>query len=106
LDMDAISKTLNDESHHVRVMAAWILYRGGDKVAAQQCWNQLLRESSYASLKIFNIIDWIGDGIEPYADSMKACTFSHGGYVARMQQYVGVADEPAKKKRNKAKSSK
>jgi arylsulfatase A-like enzyme len=100
LNMDVIRKALDDDSHHVRVMAAWILYRGGDKATAQACWNQLLREDSYASLKIFNVIDWIGDGTEPYRDAMSACGFSHGGYVARMQQYVGVASEPEKKRRN------
>ena len=90
--METIRESLDDQSHHVRIMAAWILYRAGDKAAAQACWNQLLAESSYASLKIFNIIDWIGDGVEPYTAAMKACTFSHGGYVARMQQYVGVSE--------------
>ena len=78
VDIDFVREYLNDESHHVRVMAAWILYRSGDKAAAQACWNELLKEGSYASLKIFNIIDWIGDGVEPYKDAMKACEFSNG----------------------------
>ena len=117
LDLDTIAKRLDDESHHVRIMAAWILYRAGAKEAAQACWNELLANSSYASLKIFNIIDWIGDGVAPYATAMKACDFSHGGYVARMQQYTGVREEvkkprkkrqpmPKKTGRNKAKNSK
>lgn len=109
LNMAAIRKCLNDDSHHVRIMAAWILYRGGDKPAAQACWNELLEGSSYASLKIFNIIDWIGDGTEPYAAAMKACKFSHDGYVGRMQEYLGVMpDAPAKnenKKNNKKKKA-
>ena len=103
LDLDVIRKSLADECHHVRIMAAWILYRSGDKESAQACWSDLLNESSYASLKIFNIIDWIGDGHEPYVDAMKACSFSHHGYVARMQQYMGVAKPPEKKKRNRKK---
>jgi len=103
LNMKTIRKSLKDDSHHVRVMVAWILYRNGDKTTAQRCWSELLRESSYASLKIFNIIDWIGDGSDSYRDAMKACTFSHGGYVARMQQYMGVASKPAKKARQKRK---
>jgi arylsulfatase A-like enzyme len=104
LDMEIIRKSLSDPSHHVRVMAAWVLYRGGDKPAAQECWNELLKESSYASLKIFNIVDWIGDGVEPYSEAMKACEFSHGGYVARMQQYLGVKTEPQRKQRNRKKA--
>lgn len=84
-------------------MAAWILYRAGDKSAAQACWNNMLKNSSYASLKIFNIVDWIGDSTEPYVEAMKACKFSHGGYVVRMQQYLGVALPPAPRKRNRKK---
>jgi N-sulfoglucosamine sulfohydrolase len=104
LDMEVIKQSLKDESHHVRIMAAWILYRGGEKNSARACWNDLLQDSSYASLKIFNIIDWIGDGHEPYVDAMTACNFSHGGYVGRMQEYMGVAEkEEKKKKRNRKK---
>ena len=101
LNMGILGRSLQDDSHHVRIMAAWILYRNGDTSLAQDCWNGLLRESSYASLKIFNIIDWIGAGNEPYKEAMKACTHSHGGYVGRMQKYMGVAAEPEKKQRNK-----
>lgn len=106
VSMDFVREYLTDESHHVRIMAAWTLYRGGDKAAAQECWNNLLRENSYASLKIFNIIDWIGDGVEPYRDAMKACEFSHGGYVGRMQQYLGVKPQPKKKRRRDKKTDK
>ena len=80
-------------------MAAWILYRAGKKQPAMDCWNELLASSSYASLKIFNIIDWIGDDTAPYLEAMKACNFDHGGYVKRMQQYMGVAKAEKKKKK-------
>lgn len=105
LDMDIVKSALSDESHHVRIMAAWILYRSGDKKSAQDSWNELLTDSSYASLKIFNIIDWIDDGTEPYTAAMTACKFSHEGYVARMQQYTGTGG-PAKQKKPKKKKSK
>ena len=101
LDMKPVREMLNDSCHHVRVMAAWILYRGGDKATARECWNDLLEQDSYAALKTFNVIDWIGDGIEPYAKSMKQCKFSHNGYVARMQEYLDVMPpKPKKQKRN------
>lgn len=107
LDLERIRKRLNDDSDHVRVMAAWVLYRAGDKEAAQACWNDLLRSGSYASLEIFNIVDWIGEGIEPYAAAMKACTFSHDGYVGRMQEYLGVTaeDDGQQKKKNRKKNA-
>lgn len=90
IDLDLVRERLGDASHHVRAMAAWILYRAGDKKTAQDCWNDLLANDSYASLKIFNIIDWIGDGTEPYMEAMKECEYSHNGYVDRMKQYMGV----------------
>ena len=89
LDHKLIRVCLNDESDHVRTMAAWILYREGEKSEAQQCWNQLLSNSSYASLDIFNIIDWIGDGHAPSAQAMRACHFDHGEYIDRMKTYFG-----------------
>lgn len=103
LELDHIREALTDDSHHVRAMAAWILYRNGNKSAAQKCWNDMLKGNSYASLKIFNIIDWIGDGTEPYTDAMAACEFSHGGYVQRMKQYLGVARAAPDRKQQPAK---
>ncbi len=100
LDLERMQTLLDDESHHVRAMAAWILYRGGEQEAAQACWNDLLRTHSYASLKIFNIIDWIGEGIEPYAEAMTVCEFSHGGYVRRMQEYLGLREPESRPKKN------
>ena len=106
VDMDLVRRAIADDSHHVRAMAAWILYRDGDKATAQDCWNQLLADDSYASLKVFNIIDWIGDGHEPYAQSMKACNFSHTGYVGRMKDYMGIVKEAKNKKKPKTKNKK
>lgn len=103
LDMERISRLLGDDSHHVQVMAAWILYRAGKRQVAQDCWNRLLTDSSYASLKIFNVIDWIGDGAEPYLDAMKTCKFSHQNYVPRMQRYYQVIEEEPRRKRRRSK---
>ena len=101
LDLDKIRDVLEDENHHARIMAAWILYRAGDQATARKTWNTLLTDSSYASLKIFNIIDWIGDGAAPYQEAMAACEFSHQGYVKRMQEYLvkGFQDKDDKKKK-------
>lgn len=90
IDLDAIRNLLTDDSHHVRAMAAWALYRCGEQNVARECWNQLLRESSYASLKVLNIINWIGEGPESYADSIKACKFEHGNYITQMKEYYGI----------------
>lgn len=105
LDKKLIKKVLKDDSHHVRAMAAWILYREGDKAIAQSTWNELLNGSSYASLKIFNVIDWIGDGTAPYMEAMKACEFSHQNYVSRMQGYLGAGNSKSKKTKTKKKKA-
>lgn len=107
IDMAQIKKCLNDDSHHVRAMAAWILYRAGETTAAQECWNELLANSSYASLKTLNIIDWIGDGVEPYRSSIEKCEYDHQGYVARMMETLGVTPPDAiTKKNNKKRNNK
>ena len=89
-DKKIIAPLLNDESHHVRVMAAWIFYKNGDKAIARNTWNQLLQDSSYASLKIFNVIDWIKDDPKIYLSSMKACRYQHGHYTNKMKELFGI----------------
>ena len=92
--------------NEVRAMAAYTLHRMGDKAEAREAFNQLLRESTYASLKVFNIIDWIGEGIGPHREAMIACSSkaSHiGSYVDRMKQYFGLQSAAKKKKPRKKK---
>jgi HEAT repeat protein len=101
LDLSKIKSHLNDESHEVRALAAWILFKKGQKDIAQKTWKDLLANSSYASLKVTNIIDWIGEGIDPYKESILKCNFSHGGYVDRMKEYFGLKKVASKKKKKK-----
>jgi len=75
---------LKDESHEVRAMAAWLLIRTGEKEKGLQCLENLLKENSHASLKVLNIIDWMGDDgkvLIPVVRSLKV-----DKYEARMQQ--------------------
>lgn len=95
LDMSVVNSCLDDKSDHVRAMAAWILYRAGETAKAEACWNEMLADDSYASLKVMNIIDWIGDGWEPFEESVHSCQFSHEGYIPRMKQSLGLTDPPA-----------
>jgi N-sulfoglucosamine sulfohydrolase len=90
IDSSVIKPLLEDKSDHVQAMAAWMIYKNGDKATARKTWNRLLSNSSYASLKIFNIIDWIKDDPQAYLDSMKACQYSHGKYVNRMKEQFGI----------------
>jgi arylsulfatase A-like enzyme len=49
-----------DESHEVRAMAAWLLINTGEKEKGLQCLEDLLKQDSYATLAVLNIIDWMG----------------------------------------------
>jgi HEAT repeat protein len=96
-----IRKLLTDDSHEVRALAAWILIKQGDETAGKKVLSGLLRESSYASLKVLNIIDWLGEGPDQYSEAILACN-NGDSYVNRMKQYFGVA-APPKPKRNRKK---
>ena len=87
--------------HHVRAMAAYALYKQGDVATAKATFNDLLKNNSHAALKVVNIIDWIGEGIDDYREAITACTTSHGGYVNRMKQYFGLKGATKKKGKKK-----
>lgn len=60
-----ITGALQDESHEVRAMAAWILVRLGDKEAGIKALDELMKNRSYAMLTVLNIIDWMGEDARP-----------------------------------------
>ncbi|WPJ96254.1 sulfatase [Coraliomargarita algicola] len=60
-DQQAGLKCLRDESREVRAMAAWILVNTGMPEPGLECLQGMLVEQSYATLKILNVIDWIGE---------------------------------------------
>ncbi|MEM9420075.1 MAG: sulfatase [Planctomycetota bacterium] len=52
---------IDDESHEVRAMAAWLLVRTGERSRGIEALSQMIREQSYASLTLFNMVVWMGD---------------------------------------------
>ncbi|TWU33613.1 Sulfatase [Novipirellula aureliae] len=88
LDPVILHSALRDPSHHVRIMAAWTVYKEGDKAAAQACWNDLLENDSYAALMVLNVLDWTGDGFDPHIESIKACKTDMGGNVERIRKCI------------------
>ena len=82
-DQQAGLQCMEDESHEVRAMAAWILVRTGDKAKGLKCMEGMLKQNSYATLSILNIIDWMADDgktLMPLVQSLKL-----KNYEARMQ---------------------
>ena len=59
---------LNDETHEVRMMAAWTLVNVGDSEPAMECLDQLLfaKESKQSNTTMLhNILDWMGEPALP-----------------------------------------
>ncbi len=52
---------IDDASHEVRIMAAWLLIRTGGKEAGLACLRELLEEDSYATLTVLNALEWISE---------------------------------------------
>lgn len=70
-DASSAYTCLNDESHEVRAMAAWLLIRSGNKTEGFECLMQLIEDKSYATLKVLNIIDWLGETGEELIPQIK-----------------------------------
>jgi len=90
-----IRQALSDDSHVVRAMAAYTLYRQGDTDAAKACFKDLLKNDSYASLLVLNMIDWLGDGPGELREEITACKPSH--YVNTMKEHFGCLKTSPKK---------
>ncbi len=86
-DQVAAIKLLNDTSHEVRAMAAWILIRTGEVKKGKKVLEELLLDNSYATLKVLNMIDWLGDEGESLMETVRALELSPGSqnYEIRMQ---------------------
>ena len=82
-DTQSALKCLEDDSHEVRAMAGWLLLRSGDKRMGLQCLEHLLKENSYATLSVLNIIDWAGDDAKPLLPTIRALTLKN--YEKKMQ---------------------
>jgi hypothetical protein len=76
----ALKDCLHDESHDVRAMAAWALIKAGDNQDGQSCLIQLINQRSYATLRVLNVIDWMGVDTTPYLVAIKLLKpFEPGG---------------------------
>ena len=89
-DQLAAMKVLNDASHEVRAMAAWILIRTGEAKKGKKVLEKLLLDNSYATLKVLNMIDWIGDEGESLMETVRALELKPGtqSYEIRMQNVL------------------
>ena len=67
-------------------MAGWLLLRSGNKKIGLQCLEQLLKENSYATLSVLNIMDWAGEDAKPLLPTVKALKLKN--YEEKMQLHL------------------
>lgn len=86
-------KAINDDSDEVRVMAAWTLIKNGKRDYGFNCLNDMLKEHSYATLKILNVMEWMGEDRENMMNTVKKMDLSgtENGYELRRKEYFEKA---------------
>jgi len=62
---DVLDKALTDDSHEVRIMAAWTLVKLGKKEAGLGCLRDLQKNGTTAKVKLRNTLDWMGKDAGP-----------------------------------------
>jgi arylsulfatase A-like enzyme len=65
---------MEDESHEVRALAAWLLIRTGEQEKGLKVLENLLEQESYALLSVLNMIDWLGDDGKALMPSVRSIT--------------------------------
>ncbi|MEL6105057.1 MAG: sulfatase-like hydrolase/transferase [Planctomycetota bacterium] len=61
----SLKAALNDETHEVRMMAAWTLIKTGDSEAGLACLENLMATGTNNELMLHNVLDWIGEPAFP-----------------------------------------
>ena len=80
--VEELRKVLTDQSHSVQAMAAYALHLRGEKEQARETLLNLLRQESYASLLVLNIIGWLKEDSAYFKDSIR------GTKNQQLQPYV------------------
>ncbi|HYW79422.1 MAG TPA: sulfatase-like hydrolase/transferase [Thermoguttaceae bacterium] len=63
--VDVVEKALQDESHEVRIMAAWTAVNLGRREAGLACLRDLLHNGTTTERKLLNVLDWMGEDAVP-----------------------------------------
>ncbi len=84
-DQKSALQCLEDQSHEVRAIAAWTLINSGEKDAGFQCLENLLKQNSYASLTVLNIVDWLNEDGEKLMPAVRAFSPKQSSYEERMR---------------------
>jgi len=107
----ALLSTLDDPSDNVRLIAAWALIKLGEQKAGHDTIVNLLNSGSYATLKILNVIAWMGKEGKQFTPTLKAmknfdvCVTPANNFLVKQlrDDLVYGFDRPKGKKKNKNK---
>lgn len=66
---------MQDDSHEVRAMAAWLAINTGNPKSGKATLAKLLTQNSYASLTVLSIINWLGEDGDDLLESVKGVSF-------------------------------
>jgi hypothetical protein len=105
---DGITALLEDESHEVRAMVAWLMIKTGEKQQGFECLKDLLQNRSYATLKVLNIADWLADEGKMLMPTVESLDFK-AKYEQRMKSNLllkfGMAPKATSQKKTKKKKT-
>ena len=62
---ETLEKALADDSHEVRMMAAWTLIKLGQSEKAFACLDELLFKGTKNEMMLHNVLDWMGEPAHP-----------------------------------------
>lgn len=86
-NLPELRKAFDDPDDEVAAMAAWAVYKLGEKEVAREQLRGMLEEDSSAALKVINIIKWMNDDPVYYRDALLSCQSPlQAAYLKRMQQ--------------------
>ena len=92
LNDDEIGRAaIDDPSHEVRAMAAWLLIRAGEKDAGLAVLRQLIEQRSYALQLVLNVVVWMGDDAEPLVPMIGALVFEES-YPNQYKYEIRIRD--------------
>jgi N-sulfoglucosamine sulfohydrolase len=82
-----IRKRVDDESHEVRAIAAYHLFRIGEKEIALECLKSLLEGQTYAAMKTLTVVSWIGNEARALVPAIRKLK-PRGTYTKQRQAVV------------------
>ncbi len=93
-------KALNDKSHEIRAMAAWLLIRTGEKEKGFACLNNLIDQNSYAILTVLNIVDWLGEEGRNLMPAVRQLNFGANDVVKKTGKTKVIVGYPGRMQLN------